>query len=70
MLRRFFASKASFESIDHVCVCVSDIDASLAWYLNVLGFEHKFAEEPSFGKDPAFLQNGNAKVRLSIYYLQ
>ena len=50
--------------LDHVCICVQNVETSLEWYRNVLNFEHKYADEKSFGKDPAFLQNGNAKIAL------
>ena len=51
-------------ALDHVCVCVTDVDRSIAWYRGVLGLEHVFADEPSFGRDPAFLRSGAAAVAL------
>ena len=50
--------------LDHVCVCVTDVDRSIAWYHGVLGLEHAFADAPQFGKDPAFLRAGVAAVAL------
>lgn len=50
--------------LDHVCVVVSDVEKSIEWYGKVLGFTHRFEKEACFGKDPAFLQNGTAKIAL------
>ena len=50
--------------LDHVCVAVRDMDESLEWYERVLDFEHKYKNAESFGKEPAFLQNGDAKIAL------
>ena len=44
-------------ALDHVCVCVSDVDRSIAWYEGVLGLSLRHADHPAFGKDPAFLAN-------------
>ena len=51
---------------DHVCVCVSDVDRSIAWYQGVLSMHHLHADHPSFGKDPAFMRTatGGANVAL------
>ena len=65
--RRYVATeKRRFRpnGLDHVCICVQNVETSLEWYRKVLDFEHKYADEKSFGKDPAFLQNGNAKIAL------
>ena len=48
--------RPALRGLDHVCVAVADVDRSIVWYRAVLGFEHVFADDPSFGKDPAFMQ--------------
>ena len=62
--RTFSSSSFRPNGLDHVCVAVKDVDVSLDWYERVLDFKHKYADESSFGKNPAFLQNGNAKIAL------
>jgi catechol 2,3-dioxygenase-like lactoylglutathione lyase family enzyme len=52
------------QRIDHVCLAVSDINKSIAWYTNVLGFEHELGDEPSFGKDPAFMRRDTCCLAL------
>jgi len=52
-------------ALDHVCVCVSDVDRSIAWYGGVLGLALQHADHPAFGKDPAFMEGeGGARVAL------
>ena len=43
--------------LDHVCVVVDDVDRSIHFYSNILGLRHSYADEPTFGKDPAFLES-------------
>ena len=33
----------------------NDVPASIAWYKNVLNFDHQFADEPDFGENPAIV---------------
>lgn len=46
-------------ALDHVCVCVTDIEASIKWYCGVLGLNLRHSEEPHFYPksevSPAFL---------------
>jgi catechol 2,3-dioxygenase-like lactoylglutathione lyase family enzyme len=57
-------STLNVRSIDHICVCVSDVDASIRWYERVLGLKHEYKDHPSFGTDPAFMQAGSARIAL------
>ena len=45
--------------LDHVCVCVSDVEKSILWYSKVLGLRHSYKSEPHFfpsdASSPAFL---------------
>ena len=61
--------------LDHVCVCVTDIEASISWYTRVLGLQLRHESEPHFyptaARAPAFLtagdkedQSGNGGVAL------
>ena len=59
-----------FRGIDHVCVVVRDIDRSIDWYKSVLGLRHVFADDPCFGKDPAFLQCADRTVNVALLPLQ
>ena len=43
--------------LDHVCVVVDDVDRSIHFYSRVLGLRHRYENEPTFGKDPAFLES-------------
>ena len=48
------------QSVDHVCVCVTDIQASIKWYSRVLGLEVIHGDQPFFfpadqSGSPAFL---------------
>ena len=61
--RRYLAGRSATPAphptlvkVDHVCLAVADIDASIGFYQDVLGLEHRYADEETFGKDPAFLQ--------------
>lgn len=56
-------------ALDHICICVDDIQSSIAWYNAVLGFElqHATAENffPVTSGSPAFLRSpGGAQVAL------
>ena len=46
-------------ALDHVCVCVTDIEASIGWYRGVLGLNLRHGDEPHFypncASAPAFL---------------
>jgi catechol 2,3-dioxygenase-like lactoylglutathione lyase family enzyme len=45
--------------VDHVCLCVTDLPLSIAWYASVLGLRHVRRSEPHFypgcRDSPAFL---------------
>ena len=38
--------------LDHVCVAVSDVDRSIAWYERVLGLTHDFAVKRAASRNP------------------
>ena len=65
-LKASLLRRINVRGFDHVCVCVSDVDRSIAWYRGVLSMQHLYADHPSFGKDPAFMgtPTGGANVAL------
>ena len=50
------------EGIDHVALAVRDVSRSIAWYSEVLGFEHRFPE--MWGGVPAFIGKGTTAIAL------
>jgi len=52
------------EAVHHVSLCVQDLDASLAFYCDLLGL--KKIERPEFGIPGAWLETGNAQVHLIV----
>ncbi len=50
------------EALDHVCVCVENIECAIQWYHAVLGLELRHTNEPCFyptdPTSPAFLSSG------------
>jgi len=50
------------EYIDHVALTVKDLDASVAWYHDVLGLERRHQEV--WGRVPAMMCAGNTGVAL------
>jgi len=50
------------ERLDHVALTVADVDASIEWYVDVLGLEHVHEEE--WGRNPAFLTSGSTGLAL------
>lgn len=55
-------------TVDHVCLCVTDVERSIKWYHGILGVSLKYANEPNFyPKDvesPAFLQKNDVRIAL------
>lgn len=55
-------------TMDHICLCVSDIEKSIIWYHNILGVTHKYNDTPNFYPydldSPAFLQKNDVKIAL------
>eukprot|EP01104_Vermistella_antarctica_P020589 TRINITY_DN886_c0_g1_i1.p2 TRINITY_DN886_c0_g1~~TRINITY_DN886_c0_g1_i1.p2 ORF type:complete len:150 (-),score=10.61 TRINITY_DN886_c0_g1_i1:43-492(-) len=62
--KRYNNSAVLVQGIDHVAVCVENMDAQIQWYSDVIGLEHRFADHPDFGKDPAMMCSGNTCVAL------
>ena len=50
------------EGIDHVALAVPEIESTVAWYTEVLGFERKYAEY--WGGVPAFIGKGTTALAL------
>ena len=50
------------EGIDHVALTVRDVEASVAWYRNVLGLGRM--HEDAWGNHPAVVGTGNTSVAL------
>jgi catechol 2,3-dioxygenase-like lactoylglutathione lyase family enzyme len=49
------------EQIDHVAIWVSDIERSISWYCDVLGFERR---HPEWGTYPAMVCTGSTCIAL------
>ena len=50
------------EGIDHVALAVRDVSRSVAWYSEVLGFEHRLPG--MWGGVPAFIGKGTTAIAL------
>src|SRR5947207_5778888 len=50
------------EGIDHVALAVPDIERTVEWYVEVLGFERRYNE--SWGGVPAFIGKGTTALAL------
>ena len=50
------------EGIDHVALAVRDVSRSIAWYCDVLGFEHRL--RGMWGGVPAFIGKGTTALAL------
>ena len=52
----------NLEGIDHVAFAVPDVERTVAWYIEVLGFERRHAE--AWGGVPAFIGKGTTALAL------
>ena len=52
------------QGLDHVALVVADMKRSMAWYVDVLGMERRYANVWDGGGDPVVLCNGDACVAL------
>jgi catechol 2,3-dioxygenase-like lactoylglutathione lyase family enzyme len=52
------------DAVHHVSLCVRDLDASLAFYCDLLGLEK--IDRPDFGIPGAWLDAGNAQIHLIV----
>jgi catechol 2,3-dioxygenase-like lactoylglutathione lyase family enzyme len=50
------------EGIDHVALSVRDVQRAAQWYIDVLGFERRFADV--WGEVPAFIGKGKTAIAL------
>ena len=50
------------EGIDHVALAVRDVEQSARWYIEVLGFEHRWAG--MWGGVPIFVSKGSTALAL------
>lgn len=50
------------EGFDHVAIHVNDVEASVAWYIEVLGLERRLEEE--WGSHPAVVCAGDSCVAI------
>jgi catechol 2,3-dioxygenase-like lactoylglutathione lyase family enzyme len=50
------------QGIDHVALSVRDVQESTRWYIDVLGFEHRFPD--MWGGVPAFIGKGTTALAL------
>jgi catechol 2,3-dioxygenase-like lactoylglutathione lyase family enzyme len=48
--------------IDHVAFAVPDVERTVAWYVEVLGFERRYAD--AWGGAPAFIGKGTTALAL------
>lgn len=56
------ASSFSIDGFDHVAIEVADVEASVAWYIDVLGLERRMEEE--WGSHPAVVCVGESCVAI------
>jgi catechol 2,3-dioxygenase-like lactoylglutathione lyase family enzyme len=52
----------NLQGIDHVALAVTDVESTVAWYIEVLGFERQ--HEESWGGVPAFIGKGTTALAL------
>jgi catechol 2,3-dioxygenase-like lactoylglutathione lyase family enzyme len=52
----------NLEGIDHVALSVADVERSINWYIDVLGFERRF--DGMWGGVPQFIGLGNTAIAL------
>jgi catechol 2,3-dioxygenase-like lactoylglutathione lyase family enzyme len=52
----------NLEGIDHVALVVPDVERTVEWYIEVLGFERRYEE--SWGGVPAFIGKGTTALAL------
>ena len=52
----------NLEGIDHLALAVPDVDRTVAWYIEVLGFERRY--EDSWNGVPAFIGKGTTALAL------
>jgi catechol 2,3-dioxygenase-like lactoylglutathione lyase family enzyme len=50
------------EGIDHIALAVTDVERTVAWYVEVMGFERQ--HEESWGGVPAFIGKGTTALAL------
>lgn len=59
---RHLLPNMKLEGIDHVALAVADVERTVAWYIEVLGFERRFADK--WGGVPAFIGKGTTALAL------
>src|SRR4051812_14097956 len=52
----------NLEGIDHIAMSVADVSRSLAWYVDVLGFERRY--EGAWDDIPIFIGKGTTAIAL------
>jgi catechol 2,3-dioxygenase-like lactoylglutathione lyase family enzyme len=52
----------NLEGIDHVALAVRDVEAAAQWYIDVLGFEPRYAE--AWNGIPTFIGKGTTAIAL------
>lgn len=62
MLRDNLFRIMKLEGIDHVAFAVPEVERTVAWYVEVLGFERRYAG--SWGGVPAFIGKGQTALAL------
>jgi catechol 2,3-dioxygenase-like lactoylglutathione lyase family enzyme len=55
-------SEFRIDGFDHVAIHVKDVEASVAWYMDVLGLKRRFEEE--WGSHPAIVCAGESCVAM------
>lgn len=53
------------DGLDHVALTVTDVDASAAWYRDVLGLERRYEEE--WGATPAMMVASGAETGVALF---
>ena len=62
MLKHVAPKIMNLEGIDHVAFAVPDVERTVAWYIEVLGFERRYEEY--WGGVPAFIGKGTTALAL------
>ena len=57
-----FRSMFKHEGLDHVALSVSDVERSVQWYVDVLGFEKRY--EGMWGGIPVFISKGETALAI------